>query len=161
MEHCYRITAVYGLRKCTIAVIAVAVAVAPAIVVPVPVAVPVPVPVPVSTPTTISPCSTVSIGFSPISPSGLHICLYNRFKLGADSRTMPSADTSQSQRIARIRQLIAGREWDGGVKSAFDASSGHWTQKRLGRTVFYSLTPTGALKDDSECACSAQVAPPS
>jgi len=143
MEHCYRITAVYGLIKCTVAV-AVAVAVAPTVVA-----------ISVPAPATIPPCPTVSIGFSPISPSCVHICLYNRFKLGADSRKMPLADTSQSGRIARIRQLIAGRESDASVKPAFDASSGHWSQKRLGRTVFYTMTPTGELTNDSACACSA------
>lgn len=78
---------------------------------------------------------------------------------------MSTADTSHTKRIARIRQHIAGREYDGGnAKSSFTGSSGHFSQKRLGRTIFYNQLASGAIVADAvnsseDCVCAPIVAP--
>lgn len=78
---------------------------------------------------------------------------------------MSTADTSHTKRIARIRQHIAGREYDGGnAKSSLTGSSGHFTQKRLGRTIFFNQLASGAIVADAvassdDCVC-APIEPP-
>lgn len=72
---------------------------------------------------------------------------------------MSTADTSSTKRIARIRQHIAAREYDGGnAKSTLGGSSGHFGQKRLGRTIFYNQLASGAIVADAsptpeDCVC--------
>lgn len=79
---------------------------------------------------------------------------------------MSTADTSQTKRIARIRQHIAGREYDGGnAKSTFNGSSGHFGQKRLGRTIFFNQLASGAIVPDAvnspdNCVCAPLNEPP-
>ena len=73
---------------------------------------------------------------------------------------MAIADTTSTKRIARVRQHIAAREYDGGgnAKSILGGSSGHFTQKRLGRTIFYNQLASGAIVADAsptseDCVC--------